>query len=342
MSFVPPNESELEAVQKLQSRLACADPPIDYKFSDTSVLRFYRGRKRDEENAYKALVRHYNWRVEHDVDNIEERKVEYETELLSGKCVVEGYDKEGRPAVFVYARKHSKYERDVNQIKNLIIYTMETILKRARQDEQRIIICFDLTGFTLACMDYEIIKMLIHILEFNYPETLASSLIINSPFMFYACWAVIRPWLDPVTAAKVNFVSTQQVSELITATSPNAPAEVVSSAEVSSNVVDIKLSSPDSEVLAVFSTRSTSASLSTGTGTSSDVPCTVAELSINTGNAADGGTGSTPSAGDTEVVESVIETKGEKEDAAEVAAAAAPDVTSKMEIAVDAPIAVVV
>jgi hypothetical protein len=30
--------------------------------------------------------------------------------------------------------------------------------------------------------------------------------VINSPFLFSACWAIIRPWLDPVTAAKVGFV----------------------------------------------------------------------------------------------------------------------------------------
>ena len=44
-------------------------------------------------------------------------------------------------------------------------------------------------------LDYEVVQLLINILQFNYPETLESALIVDSPFLFYACWAVIRPWL---------------------------------------------------------------------------------------------------------------------------------------------------
>jgi CRAL/TRIO domain len=33
---------------------------------------------------------------------------------------------------------------------------------------------------------------------FNYPETLLTAYVVNAPFLFWACWAIIRPWLDPV------------------------------------------------------------------------------------------------------------------------------------------------
>lgn len=91
-------------------------------------------------------------------------------------------------------------------MKLLIIYILELVLSKSIPTEQRIMICFDLSGFKLSCMDYDIVKLLISILEFNYPETLSSALIINAPFIFYACWAVIRPWLDPITASKVAFI----------------------------------------------------------------------------------------------------------------------------------------
>jgi hypothetical protein len=66
-------------------------------------------------------------------------------------------------------------------------------------------------------MDYEVVKMLINILQFNYPDILHHALVVNSPFLFSACWAIIRRWLDPVTAAKVLFVSNDQLPEHIPA-----------------------------------------------------------------------------------------------------------------------------
>jgi hypothetical protein len=64
-------------------------------------------------------------------------------------------------------------------------------------------------------MDYEMIKLLITTNRFNYPETLSSGYIINAPFLFAACWAIIKPWLDPVTAAKISFITSEQLAELV-------------------------------------------------------------------------------------------------------------------------------
>ena len=38
--------------------------------------------------------------------------------------------------------------------------------------------------------------------------------------MFYACWAVIRPWLDPVTAAKVSFINADKLPQYISFETP--------------------------------------------------------------------------------------------------------------------------
>jgi len=60
-------------------------------------------------------------------------------------------------------------------------------------------------------MDFEVVQLLISILQYNYPETLATALVVDAPFLFSACWAIIRPWLDPVTAAKALFISRAQL-----------------------------------------------------------------------------------------------------------------------------------
>ena len=74
---------------------------------------------------------------------------------------------------------------------------------------------FVTTGFGMYCMDYDAVKIIIDIMQYNYPETLSVAMIVNAPWMFSACWFCIKAWLDPVTAAKVIFISKLQLKDHI-------------------------------------------------------------------------------------------------------------------------------
>eukprot|EP01039_Chlorochromonas_danica_P000740 gene740-804_t len=208
MSYQPPTNDELAAVERLKTRLA---EEHREKFTDTTILRFLRGRKHDEEKAFKALNRHLEWREENEVDSISDKLSNFQGEMNSQKLRVVDADLQGRPAIFIYARRHNKNERDLEQIRQLIIYTLETTIRKTRPHEERILICFDLSGFSYSCMDYDAVKLLVNILQYNYPETLETALVINAPFIFYACWAIIKHWLDPVTVQKVQFTNREDL-----------------------------------------------------------------------------------------------------------------------------------
>ena len=209
---------------------------LGYQFSDTAYLRFLRGRKHIVENALKGMVRHVQWRNDEGVASI--TTDDCRNEIATGKIrvivvfnrtliknslvvsfspsiQVEGRDISGKPVIYIFARKHNKDARDIIEMKKFIIYTLETAIQQTLPHEEKMIIVFDLTGFTLQCMDYEVLKMLIDILQYNYPETLGTAYVVNSPFLFWACWAIIKPWLDPVTAAKAQFVNASDVPKLI-------------------------------------------------------------------------------------------------------------------------------
>lgn len=47
-----------------------------------------------------------------------------------------------------------------------------------------------------------------------YPETLKTLIIINAPVYFTAIWAVIKPWMDPVTLTKVYICGHDYLSTL--------------------------------------------------------------------------------------------------------------------------------
>ena len=88
-------------------------------------------------------------------------------------------------------------------------------MKRVRKEDEKIVILFDLSQFSLNCMDYEALKMLVNIIQFNYPEILSAALIVNSPIIFSACWQIIKLWIDPVTASKCIFLKPSQLHEYI-------------------------------------------------------------------------------------------------------------------------------
>jgi hypothetical protein len=39
-----------------------------------------------------------------------------------------------------------------------------------------------------------------------YPETMWKIYLVNTPMLFRAVWTVVKPWLHPITAAKVIFL----------------------------------------------------------------------------------------------------------------------------------------
>ncbi|KAJ1462469.1 CRAL-TRIO domain-containing protein [Pelagophyceae sp. CCMP2097] len=60
-----------------------------------------------------------------------------------------------------------------------------------------------------------VLKAFIAIDERYYPETLRRCLIVNAPWVVHATYALVRPWLDAVTAEKIQIVSTSETSDTL-------------------------------------------------------------------------------------------------------------------------------
>ena len=204
--FTPPSEEELQAVAALQETMtarACEHKlPREHKFSDTAVLRFYRGRESSKEKAERSMLRHIKWRNEFEVDDISSQSAQqnFEVEMNTRKGIIgDELDKENRPVMYIIAGRHDRSKRNIHAVRQYLIYLMEETIKKSAPEQERIAICFDLSDFSLACMDYEVIKALIEIITYNYPEVLALAYIVNAPFIFNVCWAVIKNWIGKAT-----------------------------------------------------------------------------------------------------------------------------------------------
>ncbi|XP_074650704.1 uncharacterized protein LOC141905644 [Tubulanus polymorphus] len=208
VSSKEPSEEDFKELKERCLIIFTADPTQE--LNDAALWRFLRA-FRTADAAFNAIIKCNNWRREYGVEKIGPDNEFILKELTSQKMVlIKNRDLKGRPVIYIAARKHSVYERDINEFTKFIVYMLENACKRCFEDViDNLCIVFDLKDFKMSCMDYEFVKNLIWLLSKYYPERLGVCLIINAPLLFNGCWSVIRPWLNDVTARKVSFVKSE-------------------------------------------------------------------------------------------------------------------------------------
>lgn len=210
---------------------------VKHDHPDALLLRFLRARKWDVDKALVMLISTMHWRAEemHVDDDIIRRgeagmledsksgdaktKKEGEdfmTQIRLGKSYLHGVDKEGRPMCIVRVRLHRQGEQSEQSLERFTVYTIETARMLLRPPVDTATIVFDMTGFSMANMDYTPVKFMIKCFEANYPESLGAVLVHKAPWLFQGIWSIIRGWLDPVVAGKVHFTkSTEELESFI-------------------------------------------------------------------------------------------------------------------------------
>ncbi|RDB15641.1 Sec14 cytosolic factor [Hypsizygus marmoreus] len=215
---------------------------VKERMDDAFLLRFLRARKFDLHKSKEMLINAEQWRKDFGVDDIAQN---FE---FTEKAVVDRYypqyyhkvDKDGRPV----------YIERLGQLDITALYaatTQERQIKRLiseyeRSSTDRFPACsrvfghpvetsctiLDLYNVSLSkfyqVKDY--VSQASSISQDRYPETMGKFYIINAPWAFSAVWAVIKPWLDPVTVAKISILGSAYQPELLKQIPPeNLPKE---------------------------------------------------------------------------------------------------------------------
>ncbi|AAS52725.2 AER041Wp [Eremothecium gossypii ATCC 10895] len=187
-------------------------------YPDNLLLRFVRARKWDINKAMIMMAHSLRWRLnegkpedivfggERGAQKADKKGIVKQLEL--GKATVRGFDKNGCPIVYVRPRLHhaaDQTEAETSEYSLLIIEQARLFLKEPCDTAT---ILFDLSGFSMANMDYAPVKFLITCFEAHYPECLGKLFIHKAPWIFPPIWNIIKNWLDPVVAAKIAFTKT--------------------------------------------------------------------------------------------------------------------------------------
>ncbi|KAA8649773.1 hypothetical protein EYZ11_009068 [Aspergillus tanneri] len=198
---------------------------------DTLLLRFLRARKWDVQKALIMLISTLRWRlmdvkVDDDImkngeqlalkqsqsSDPAEKKAgeEFLMQMRMGKGFLHGVDKLGRPICVVRVRLHKPGDQSTEALDRYTVYTIESARMMLAPPVETACVIFDMTNFSLANMDYHPVKFMIKCFEANYPECLGVVLIHKAPWIFSSIWSIIKGWLDPVVAAKINFTKNVQ------------------------------------------------------------------------------------------------------------------------------------
>lgn len=182
---------------------------------DNFILRFVRARKWDIDNSLLMLANSIEWRVkESKVDQIvrageisclEKNQNGVLAQFRSGKCIIHGKDKKGRPLVIVRPKFHHTSDQTFDEVEIFTLLLIEYSRLMLNEPTDQCTVIFDLHGFTMSNMDYEPVKYMIKAFEAHYPESLGVLLIHRAPWIFNGIWQIVKNWLDPVVASKINF-----------------------------------------------------------------------------------------------------------------------------------------
>ncbi|KAI8922996.1 CRAL-TRIO domain-containing protein [Entophlyctis helioformis] len=179
--------------------------------TDACLLRYLRAHRWHLEGAAAGIRSTLLWRHEYKPDQISLEDIDSEAE--QGTTYVSGFDREGRP--ILYVKKRGALGDPEKNVK-LLTYMLENTIKVMPPGVERLCIIFDFTHYTRAnSPPINISVQSLRIVTSHYPERMGAAFFVNAPWVFNILWNVLSPFLDPVTRAKIGFVKCTPGSGLI-------------------------------------------------------------------------------------------------------------------------------
>jgi len=187
--------------------------PLDSK----TFARYLRARDNNLEQATAMFDATLVWREEFGVENMSSWSEVMQKENETGKAYVRGRDKGNRPIVWMKPKFENTYDHDGN-IKHLV-YNLERAVACGEANDS-------VDGKLCLIIDYDQYSLMnappmktsmetLNILQNHYPERLAKAFLVRPPWIFHSFFALISPFIDPVTKEKLVMLSSKKHATLV-------------------------------------------------------------------------------------------------------------------------------
>ncbi|XP_057982418.1 phosphatidylinositol/phosphatidylcholine transfer protein SFH2-like [Malania oleifera] len=213
-----------EAIKQFQTLMEEIDEPLKNTFQNMhqgypseTLVRFLKARDWNVAKSHKMLVDCLNWRIKNEIDNILSKPIIpvdlYRAVRDSQLVGLSGYSKQGLPVIAIgvgfstydkasvhyYVQSHIQ----MNEYRDRVILPMAT--KKYGRHIGTCVKVLDMTGLKLSALNQiQLMTTISTIDDLNYPEKTDTYYIVNAPYIFSACWKVVKPLLQERTRRKIQ------------------------------------------------------------------------------------------------------------------------------------------
>ncbi|KAL2253368.1 phosphatidylinositol/phosphatidylcholine transfer protein SFH2 [Sesamum indicum] len=220
---VVPQESinQFEALmEEVDESLKRTFQNVHQGYPHETLTRFLKAREGNVTKAHKMLVDCLNWRVQNDIDDMLAKPIipeELYRAIRDSQLIgLSGYSYEGLPvfavgvglstfdkaSVHYYVQSHIQ----INEYRDRVILPAAT--KKYGKHVSKCIKVLDMTGLKFSALNQiKLMTIISSIDDLNYPEKTQTYYIVNAPYVFSACWKVVKPLLQERTRRKIDVLS---------------------------------------------------------------------------------------------------------------------------------------
>ncbi|KAK1427906.1 hypothetical protein QVD17_16632 [Tagetes erecta] len=224
-----------EAINQFKALMDQVDEPLNRTFKNVhqgyiveTLERFLKAREGNVTKAHKMLVDSLHWRLQNGIDDILAKPIIpsnfYRGVRDSQLIGLSGYTREGLP-VFAIGAGLSTFDKAsihyyVQSHIQINEYRDREILPGATKKNGRYIgkcvKVLDMSGLKLSALNQiKLLTTISTIDDLNYPEKTITYYIVNVPYIFSACWKVVKPLLQERTKLKVRVLQGGGRDELL-------------------------------------------------------------------------------------------------------------------------------
>lgn len=227
-SLTPAHKACLETLEKwvVDENIDMSDLSISCLDHRLTLLRYLRAFKFDTTKALEGMKSNIIWRktvgVKEIITKTPEEILGFDLGALMASYVHYhyGYDKTGRPVLY---KKYKSFEASklkeicggkFDQIVNYHIWEHEVCAtlclnqsNKLKQTVETMTVVIDVKDMKVSQVSRDFLaltKLIAKVDQEQYPETMGKTFIINAPTVFPMVWKMVKPFIDPVTAAKIQ------------------------------------------------------------------------------------------------------------------------------------------
>ena len=239
IEWAPYTDEELSVMEKLHAW--CKDPKANGKFADipadtlAAFVRGYSYRPDWPDACFAYLNEALAWRKTNvdtptplmlrTGDQLPPNREQFETFFVGGPV---GWDDEGHPVILDRACTRPPDELfatfDEAAVIDHLAFSRElqraycnAACVRSKKRIYKVVLVVDVSGLTLAHTGSRFIgvfRTANSLFSYYYPETIARLYVVNAPFVFSALYRLIKPFLHPITVAKIDVYGSDYASTL--------------------------------------------------------------------------------------------------------------------------------